>query len=122
MTDWSELKEKILVDCVKRLDTLGLKYAIVRTNGEKIGILTIKETRDGKRGPNKYGRMELKNYISPLLDKMKPGDEISILCDKFEPNAVQASATAIANIRWGKGSYASTRTKDNKHILLMRMA
>jgi hypothetical protein len=122
MADWSELKEKVLFDCVKRLDSLGLQYAIIRTNGEKIGSLNVTELQEKKRGPNRYGPKELKNYVSPVLMGMNVGEEATIPCGKFDVKALHSSITAHASSIWGNGSYASSRSKDNDSILILRVS
>jgi L-aminopeptidase/D-esterase-like protein len=122
MADWSELKEKVLSDCVKRLDSLGLQYAIIRTNGEKIGSLDVTQPQEKKRGPNRYGPNELRNYIAPVLTDMNVGDEANIPCGKFDVKALHSSITAFASGIWGNGSYASSRSKDNDSILILRVA
>ena len=122
MTDWSELKEKVLLDCVKRLNSLGLDYAIIRTNGERIGTLNIAQKVEKKRKPNKYAPMELRNYIIPTLKDMNVGDEAKIPVGKFDVRSLQSSITSYASSIWGNGSYASSRTENNESILILRLS
>jgi len=120
--NWSELKGKVLFDCVKRLDSLGLQYAIIGPNGEKIGSLSVPQTQEKKRGPNRYEPNELKNYIAPILTDMNVGDEASIPCGKFDMKALHSSITAFASGIWGNGSYASARSKEDDSILILRVS
>ena len=124
MTEWSELKEKVLLDCVKRLESLGLQYAIIRTNGEKVGSLDVTQPKGEKkrRGPNKYGPRELKNYVTPILMEMKIGDEASIPRGKFDLKSINSSVTSTASHMWGKKSYVSSTSKENETVSILRVS
>ena len=123
MTEWSELKEKVLLDCVKRLESLGLQYAIMRTNGEKIGSLdVVKPKEKKKRGPNKYDPRELKNYVTPILMEVNVGDEVSIHRGKFDLKSINSSVTSTASHMWGKKSYVSSTSKENETVSILRVS
>ena len=122
MTEWSELKEKVLLDCVRRLESLGLKFAIMRVTGERIGSLDVVTPKQRKkRGPNKYGPRELKNYITPILSEMKIGDEASIPVGKFDLKSLNSSITSTASHMWGKKSYVSSALKNSESVSILRV-
>ena len=39
MTEWTELKNRVLIDALKRIDSLGVQYKIITPDGKEYGAL-----------------------------------------------------------------------------------
>lgn len=123
MTEWSDLKEKVLGDCLKKLKALGLEYAIIHHDGTVLGTLSVEQKKERKkRISNKYGHMELKNHVSPIISDMQPGDERKVPMLHFDPQALQSSVASAAFHMWGPKSYVTSRVNVDNCVSIMRIS
>lgn len=124
MTEWTELKQRALLDAIKRIDNLGVQYKIIAPDGTEHGALvavvpTPEKVR--KHRPRKYPHKALNNYINPFLETLTaPGKQVFIPLDIFDADAVQSTASSLAGKKWGKGNYRTSRDVLRKGVDVLR--
>lgn len=113
-----EIERNVLNKALNILNSLKLKYAIVLDDGEKLGTLEI-ATKANKphASPYKYG--ELRNYVRPILDAMKPGDAIEIPDKGYIKTFLQNAICAYASETWGHSTYSTTQVANGVQIMRM---
>ena len=126
MTEWTELKNRVLVDALKRIDSLGVQYKIIAPDGTEYGTLvafvpTPKKEQTRKRAPHKYPRNALRDYVTPYLYTMVPGDEVFIPFGAFDVEALQSTVASRAFHMWGAGNYVTSRDLTRCGVSLLRV-
>lgn len=124
MTEWTDLKQRVIFDIVKRLDALGVPYKIITPAGEH-GTLTVvqpKPVKTGKRGPDKFPRHSMLNYFMPYIKDLNPGDEVFIPSDKFGYKALQSGISSWCVRNMGEGSIVTMRDKVKDGVSVLRIA
>lgn len=124
MTEWTELKNRVLVDALKRIDSLGVQYKIIAPDGKEYGTLvavvpTPEKVR--KRAPHKYAHNALRDYVLGYITSMAPGDEVFIPVGDFDVKSVQSSVSSRAGQLWGFGNYVTSRDLTRNGITLLRV-
>ena len=51
MNDWTPLKQKVLLDTLKRVDALGVQYKVIAPDGSEYGTLNAAAVKTGKKAP-----------------------------------------------------------------------
>lgn len=124
MTEWTELKQRVLIDALKRIDSLGVQYKIIAPDGKEYGTLVVAvpaPEKVRKRAPSKYPFNALKNYVMPFLDPMGPGDQVFIPVGDFDLKTVQSSVSSRAHKKWGSGNYLTTRDALRNGVEILRV-
>jgi hypothetical protein len=113
------IKDRILKDCVSRLDALGLDYAIIDFKGKTIGTLVVSEKE--ARAPRQIPWEDLYHF-SDILKSSNIGDVY-----EFKPleghslNSLQSQVASAAVRLVGKGNYATCRNNAKNTIEFMRI-
>jgi hypothetical protein len=124
MTEWSNLKQKIIIDVTKRLDALGVPYKIITPVSEH-GTLTVvqpKPVKTGKRGPDRFPRYSMLNYFMPYVQNLKPGDEVFIPSDKFGYKSLQSGVSSWCARNMGEGSIVTMRDTVKDGVSVLRVS
>lgn len=125
MSNWSGLKQRVLDDVIKRLDTLGVQYRVIGQDGTsygtwsdaKVETKTVTKYRTGNRYP--YGA--LKRHALAYMEPLQPGDECEIPLENFDVDSLHSSVASWAIRLWGMGNYVSARDKDTCVIRVLRI-
>jgi hypothetical protein len=127
-----QIFQKMLEKAVKDLNTLQshklLSFKVVTAEGGEYGDLVTKKAKKFKaktsrtRGPAKYPAGELRNYIMPFVESLKPDQIVSIPTGTFLPEVVRGNVCAWCSKVWGKGTYSSTYNKTTKAVEIYRHA
>ena len=123
MTEWTELKNRVLIDALKRIDNLGVQYKIIAPDGKEYGTLVVAAPVPEKvrrRGPRLYPFNTLKRYVMPFLESVPPGEQVFIPAGKFDIDRLQSSASSRAHEAWGKGNYRTTKNTVRNGIEVLR--
>lgn len=124
MTEWTELKNRVLIDALKRIDSLGVQYKIIAPNGMEYGTLVVAAPvpeKVRKRAPHKYPHNALRDYVLSYITTMGPGDEVLIPVGDFDLKSLQSSVSSRAGQMWGAGNYLTTRDPLRNGISLLRV-
>jgi len=124
MTEWTELKNRVLVDALKRIDSLGVQYKIIAPDGREYGTLVVvvpTPEKVRKRKAHKYAHKALKNYVMPFLTPMAPGDEVFVPVGDFDLKSVQSSVSSHAGQIWGASNYVTARDFVRNGVNLLRV-
>lgn len=124
MTEWTELKNRVLIDALKRIDSLGVQYKIIAPDGREYGTLVVvapMPEKVRKRVPHKYAHNALKNYVVPFFTLMVPGDEVFVPVGDFDLKSVQSSVSSHAGQMWGAGNYVTARDPVRNGVNLLRV-
>lgn len=124
MTEWTELKQRVLLDALKRIDNLGVRYKIIAPDGAEYGTLMAVQPqpeKQRKRKPPKYERNALRDYVLGFIGKMAPGDEVTVPVGDFDIKAVQSSLSSRAGSLWGEGNYLTTRDSKRTGVTILRV-
>ena len=124
MTEWTELKQKVLLDTVKRLNALGVSYKIISPSGE-FGELVVAPpvpVREVKRRPDTFPRGEMKAHYIDSITQLNPGDELSIPAGKFGIKALRSAISSWCVTHWGAGCAVVASDKDKATVNVLRIA
>ena len=102
------------------LKSLDLKFAIVDSDGNKHGELSIAEQKKPKRRRSIYPLGELRAYIMPHMNGMMVNTTKHIPAGKYAPEVVRSSISSYATQMWGSGNYKTRDTDDKKYVELVR--
>lgn len=123
MTEWTELKNRVLVDALKRIDSLGVQYKIIAPDGKEYGTLVAfapVPKKEPKRKP-RYQRNALRNYVSGFMKAMMPGDEVFVSVGDFDIESLQSSVASFAFVTWGAGNYVTARDLIRNGVTVLRV-
>lgn len=124
MTEWTELKQRVLIDALKRIDNLGVQYKIIAPDGAEYGTLVAVQPtpeKERKRQPPKYERNALRNHVLGFIGTMNPGDEVFVPVGDFDVKAVQSSLSSRAGTLWGEGNYLTSRDSKRSGVTILRV-
>jgi len=126
MTEWTELKQRVLLDALKRIDNLGVQYKIIAPDGAEYGTLVavqpkVKPVKARVRRSPKYAQGELKTYISPFVDELQPGKEVFVPIDKYDVEAIQSALAGYGFKYWGGGNYVTERDWSRSGVTILRV-
>ena len=124
MTEWTELKNRVLIDALKRIDSLGVQYKIIAPDGKEYGTLVVAAPvpeKVRKRAPHKYPHNALRDYVLGYITTMGPGDEVIIPVGDFDLKSLQSSVSSRAGQMWGAGNYLTTRDTMRNSIEVLRV-
>jgi len=126
MTEWTELKQRVLLDALKRIDNLGVQYKIIAPDGAEYGTLVavqpkVKPVKERKRKSPKYAVGELKTYISSFVADLQPGNEVFVPVDKYDIQAIQSALAGHGFKYWGGGNYVTERDWSRNGVTILRV-
>jgi hypothetical protein len=124
MTEWTELKNRVLIDALKRIDSLGVQYKIIAPDGKEYGTLVVAAPvpeKVRKRAPHKYPHNALRDYVLGYITTMGPGDEVIIPVGDFDLKSLQSSVSSRAGQMWGAGNYLTTRDPIRNGVEVLRV-
>jgi hypothetical protein len=124
MTEWTELKQRVLLDALKRIDNLGVQYKIIAPDGAEYGTLVVAAPvleKVRKRAPHKYPHNALRDYVLGYMTPMVPGDEVFVPVGDFDLKSVQSSVSSRAGQMWGAGNYVTSRDLTRCGVSLLRV-
>ena len=124
MTEWTELKNRVLIDALKRIDNLGVQYKIIAPDGKEYGTLVVAAPvpeKVRKRAPHKYPHNALRDYVLGYITTMGPGDEVIIPVGDFDLKSLQSSVSSRAGQMWGAGNYLTTRDPIRNGVEVLRV-
>ena len=109
MNDWTPLKQKVLLDTLKRVDALGVQYKVIAPDGSEYGALSAVAAKTRKRAKPRYQRGAVKQYVESFLVGMQPGDEVIVPVDQYDMTAIQSALASYGHKQWGAGGYITAR-------------
>lgn len=118
-----DVQVSALNKAIKLLDAIGAEYIIAPQGEDRIvkGNLMAVERKRSKRKPSKHPFGTFTHlYRNVGVDKMEPGDVVSIPTNGFGKAEIQRSLGAFANGLWGRGNF--TTHSNSKEVQIMRIA
>ena len=109
MNDWTPLKQKVLLDTLKRVDALGVQYKVIAPDGSEYGTLNAVAVKVRKKVKPRYPRGVVKQYVASFLEDMKPGDEVVVPVGQYDMTAIQSALSSYGHVKWGAGGYITAR-------------
>jgi hypothetical protein len=122
MTEWTELKQRVLLDALKRIDNLGVQYKIIAPDGAEYGTLVVAPPEvKKKKSASKYPHGEMKTYVSSMIGGMQPGDEMFVPVGKYDLKSVQSALATYAFVNWGAGNYVTAQERVRGGVTILRV-
>ena len=118
-----QVKINLLERTIKQLDALGIQYAVIDFDGNKLGKLEVAEKKQHKRQHNpdlKWG--EISEFVRSKLPQMQIGDVISFTADKYDITRVRAIASTMLIDRYGKGSCTTSINNKTNIVEALRVS
>lgn len=117
----NQVEKDVLVKVTSVLNSLNLKFAIVDSDGNKHGDLSLEKPKKPKRRRSIFPLGELRAHVMPYMTSTMINTTKQIPADKYGAEVVRASVSSYATQLWGAGNYKTRVTSDKKHVELTRM-
>lgn len=119
MTELTKLQLETLDRVETLLKNMNCRYVIRLPNGDKRAHNeTFRNER--KRAPRQFEYGEVRQYISPYVEALQPGQAVVVPCSKYGYNRIQSGLTNIAHHKFGSGNYVTTLRRDVEGVEILR--
>jgi hypothetical protein len=108
------LHKRALDNAVKLLNAVGAQYAIIDSDGNKVGDLNV--VTKAKRRKALYPHGAVSKYIKPFIDRARVNYTYEIPVGEFDLATVYRSVSSHASKTWGNGTHSIT-SKDGKVLI-----
>ena len=116
----NQIEKAVLTKVFGVLDSIGVQYAIVDSDGNKHGALNVAQEKKAKRRRSIYPLGEIKGYIMPYMQNMMINTTIQIPAGKYDAKILRGSVSSYATQMWGAGNYKSSVSADKKSVEITR--
>lgn len=116
----NQIEKSVLAKVTNVLQSLGLKYAIVDSDGNKHGELNVAQEKKLKRRRSIFPLGELRSHIMPHLQSILINTTKQIPCGKYPVESVRSSISSYASQMWGSGMYKTHISADKKFVEVTR--
>lgn len=116
----NQIEKNVLAKVTNVLQSLGLKYAIVDSDGNKHGELNVAQEKKLKRRRSIFPLGELRNHIMPHLQSILINTTKHVPCGKYPVESVRSSISSYATQLWGAGTYKTHISADKKFVEVTR--
>ena len=116
----NQVEKNVLEKVTNVLTSLNLKFAIVDSDGNKHGDLSIERIKKHKRARSKYPLGEVRGVIKPHMDNIMVNSVVRIPVGNYKAEVIRGSVSAYATQMWGSGNYKTKVSQDKKHVELTR--
>lgn len=116
----NQIEKNVLAKVTNVLQSLGLKYAIVDSDGNKHGDLNVAQEKKLKRRRSIFPLGELRNHIMPHLQSILINTTKHVPCGKYPVESVRSSISSYATQLWGAGTYKTHISADKKFVEVTR--
>lgn len=117
----NQIEKAVLTKVFGVLDSIGVQYAIVDSDGNKHGALNVAQEKKAKRRRSIYPLGEVKGYIMPFMQGMMINTTKQIPVGPYDAKVIRGSVSSYATQMWGGGNYKSSVTSDKKFVEITRL-
>lgn len=118
MKTTADVRTMALQRALQLLHSVGAKYKIVTPDGAEYGDLELAKDKKSKR---LHPLGALRNYYSPFIKDMQPGDVVQVPIGEYDMPRIQSGICAYAGSTWGNGSVVTRRDTLNNAIEVLRV-
>lgn len=116
----NQIEKNVLAKVNHVLQSLGLKYAIVDSDGNKHGELNVTQEKKVKRRRSVFPLGELRDHIMPHLKSILINTTKRVPCGKYPVESVRSSISSYATQMWGAGMYKTHVGADKTFVEVSR--
>jgi hypothetical protein len=117
----NQVEKDVLNKVSSVLNSLNLKFAIIDSDGNKHGDLSLEKVKKLKRRRSIFPLGELRAHIMPHMVNTMINTSKLIPAGKYGAENVRASVSSYATQLWGSGNYKTRVTSNKQHVELTRM-
>ena len=114
----NQIEQNVLTKVTNVLHNLGLKYAIVDSDGNKHGDLEVVTKKKRVRSVHPVG--ELRDHVLPYMKNLLVNTSVMVPHGKFAVERVRSSISSHGTKMWGAGNYTTQVTADKKFVKVTR--
>jgi hypothetical protein len=123
-----DIRIKVVLDCIKRLEAAGALYHIMDADGTEHGYALKRQVADAAKTPRKIDKaraLERNKYVIPYMLTLEVGgDPVDIpYTERFTVDELQSNiGTRLSPVFGGEGSYITSRDNEKRvlQVILVR--
>lgn len=117
----SHVSEVAITRALALLKSVNAQFKIITADGQEHGDLEVVQPKERKRQKGLYGYGELNHYFLPLVEKMKPGEQVNVPFDRYECERLRGALSAWLVKKWGKGNTITSVNRESKVVEVLRV-
>ncbi len=117
----NQVEKDVLNKVSSVLNSLNLKFAIIDSDGNKHGDLSLEKVKKLKRRRSIYPLGEVRAHIMPHMTSMMINTTKNIPVGNYQAEVIRGSVSSYATQLWGSGNYKTRVTSDRRHVEVVRM-